>query len=292
MQTQGRHAMTNSSQNSTKCSTGGGALSCPPLKTHPSSFADVLQLLGAEGADLSAASQIPMVLRRVHAGESLAHEGTPADALFFVCAGTFKIFRTNEDGYEQVLAFAIRGEVLGFDALCMDSYPTAVSALEESSVYVVLKRDVFALSQLIPSFGVALQRAGSMTLTRSCELVELLAAVASEVKLARFLIQLSRRMAGCGQSPRRFHLRMGRREIASLLGVAHETVSRAFSALAAMGMVDVSDREVEILDLDGLKNFARSTRRHLHESSESRMPRPMVQRSDTGRRTMARALAA
>lgn len=292
MQTQGRHAMTNSSPNSTKSSTGGGALSCPPLKAHPTSFADVLQLLGAEGADLSAASQIPMVLRRVHGGESLAHEGTPADALFFVCAGTFKIFRTNEDGYEQVLAFAIRGEVLGFDALCMDSYPTAVSALEESSVYVVLKRDVFALSQLIPSFGVALQRAGSMTLTRSRELVELLAAVASEVKLARFLIQLSRRMAGCGQSPRRFHLRMGRREIASLLGVAHETVSRAFSALAAMGMVDVSDREVEILDLDGLKNFARSTRRHLNESSESRLPRPMVQRSDTGRRTMARALAA
>jgi len=284
--------MTIRPQNSTKGNTGGEALSGPPLKSHHTSFADVLQLLGAEGADLTAAAQIPMVLRRVHAGESLAHEGTPADALFFVCAGTFKIFRTNEDGYEQVLAFAIRGEVLGFDALCMDSYPTAVSALEESSVYVVLKRDVFALSQLIPSFGVALQRAGSMTLTRSRELVELLAAVASEVKLARFLIQLSRRMAGCGQSPRRFHLRMGRREIASLLGVAHETVSRSFSALAAMGMVDVSDREVEILDMDGLKNFARSTRRHLNESAESRMPRPMVQRSDTGRRTMARSLAA
>lgn len=263
-----------------------------PFKSHHTSLADLLRLLGVEGPDLGVAAQIPLVTRRVHAGECLAHEGTPADALFFVCAGTFKIFRTNEDGYEQVLAFAIRGEVLGFDALCMDRYPTAVSALEESSVYVVLKRDVFALSQLMPAFGMALQHAGSMTLTRSRELVELLAAVASEVKLARFLIQLSRRMAGCGQSPRRFYLRMGRREIASLLGVAHETVSRSFSALAALGMVEVSDREVEILDLEALKHFARSTRRHLEESAVSRVRRPVAKRRDTGRSAAAQPLAA
>lgn len=284
--------MSVSLQNGTGKPLGEAGVCRTPLKNHHTSFADLLQLLGVEGADLSAAAQMPMVLRRVHAGESLAHEGTPADALFFVCAGTFKIFRTNEDGYEQVLAFAIRGEVLGFDALCMDSYPTAVSALEESSVYVVLKRDVFALSQLMPSFGLSLQRAGSMTLARSRELVELLAAVASEVKLARFLIQLSRRMAGCGQSPRRFHLRMGRREIASLLGVAHETVSRSFSALAALGMVDVSDREVEILDMEGLKRFARSTRRHLDEPAVSRTRRPMAKRSASVRHAMGQPLAA
>lgn len=284
--------MSVSLQNATEKRLGENVLCRTPLKTNPTNFAALLQLLGVEGGDLSAAAQMPLVLRRVHAGESLVHEGTPADALFFVCAGTFKIFRTNEDGYEQVLAFAIRGEVLGFDALCMDSYPTAVSALEESSVYVVLKRDVFALSQLMPSFGLSLQRAGSMTLTRSRELVELLAAVASEVKLARFLIQLSRRMAGCGQSPRRFYLRMGRREIASLLGVAHETVSRSFSALAALGMVHVSDREIEILDMDGLKHFARNTRRHWDDTTSPRARRPMVKRADTRHYTTAQSLAA
>jgi CRP/FNR family transcriptional regulator len=112
------------------------------------------------------------------------------------------------------------------------------------------------------------------------------------VKLARFLIQLSRRMAGCGQSPRRFHLRMGRREIASLLGVAHETVSRSFSALAALGMVDVSDREVEILDMEGLMRFARSTRRHLDEPAVSRIRRPVVKRGASVHHAMAQSLAA
>ena len=104
-------------------------------------------------------------------------------------------------------------------------------------------------------------RAVSSALTRRGELADVMAAVAAEVRLARFLLQLSRRMAECGQSPRRFHLRMSRRDIASYLGVAHETVSRSFGALARWGWLRVDNREVEILDLPGLKQFALNTRR-------------------------------
>ena len=78
--------------------------------------------------------------------------------------------------------------------------------------------------------------------------------------------------------------------VSSLLGVAHETVSRSFSALAALGMVDVSDREVEILDMEGLKRFARSTRRHLDEPAVSRTRRPMAKRSASVRHAMGQPL--
>lgn len=226
-----------------------------------STMADLLQLTRTPVERPQAAERIPVVLRHLHAGECLVHEGAPVDALFFVRAGTFKIFRTDEDGYEQVLAFAIRGEVLGFDALCMASYPVAISALEASTVHVVPCSDIPSLSQALPAFGQMLQHCGSRTLAHSRELVDIMAAVASEVRLARFLIQHSRRMADCGLSPSRFLLRMGRREIASLLGVAHETVSRSFTTLAALGLIQVCDREVGIRDMDGLAAFARSTRR-------------------------------
>lgn len=240
-------------------------------------MADLLEACGVSLPQQGPADTMPVPLRSLRAGASLVHEGAPADALFFVRSGTFKVFRTDEDGYEQVLAFAIRGEVLGFDALCMESYPAAILALEDSSVFVIPRQDIEALSRTVPAFTFALQRAGSLTLTRSRELVDILAAVASEVRLARFLIQLSRRMASCGQSPRRFHLRMGRREMASLLGVAHETVSRCFSALSAMGLLHVDDREVEILDIAGLKAFSRSTRRQTDDTAPMRHPVPVRQ---------------
>lgn len=226
-----------------------------------STMTDLLRLTGTPVELPQAAERIPVALRHLRTGECLVHEGAPVDALFFVRAGTFKVFRTDEDGYEQVLAFAIRGEVLGFDALCMASHPVAISALEVSAVYGVPRSDIPQLSQAIPAFGQMLQHCGSRTLAHCRELVDIMAAVASEVRLARFLIQHSRRMADCGLSPNRFLLRMGRREIASLLGVAHETVSRSFTTLAALGLIQVCDREIGIRDTDGLTAFARSTRR-------------------------------
>lgn len=246
----------------------GGDFGGPSVST----MADLLEACGVSLPQQGPADTMAVALRSLRAGATLVHEGAPADSLFFVRSGTFKVFRTDEDGYEQVLAFAIRGEVLGFDALCMESHPAAILALEDSSVFVIPRQEIETLGRTLPAFTLALQRAGSLTLTRSRELVDVLAAVASEVRLARFLIQLSRRMASCGQSPRRFHLRMGRREMASLLGVAHETVSRGFSALSAMGLLRVDDREVEILDLAGLQAFSRSTRRQTDDATPPRHP--------------------
>jgi CRP/FNR family transcriptional regulator len=234
--------------------------------------ADLLQLMGGRASDAPSGATVPITLRRLHADEPLFHEGSKADAIYFVRAGTIKTFRTAEDGYEQVLGFAGRAEVLGFDAVCMEAHPTSAIALEESSVYVILTCDLFGLEQRIPALGRMLHLAVSRALSRRAEVAEVMAAVAAEVRLARFLVQTSDRMVACGQSPRRFHLRMSRRDIASHLGVAHETVSRSFGALAAWGIVNVDNREVEILDMARLKALSRSTRRQVDEPAPSPAP--------------------
>jgi CRP/FNR family transcriptional regulator len=56
------------------------------------------------------------------------------------------------------------------------------------------------------------------------------------------------------------YLRMTRRDIASHLGVAHETVSRSFTALADWGYIRVLNRDVEVLDPDGLRAYSLITR--------------------------------
>ena len=79
-------------------------------------------------------------------------------------------------------------------------------------------------------------------------LSDMMAAVAAEVRLARFLVHLSQRMSTSGQSARCLRLQMTRRDIGSYLGVAHETISRSFAALAEAGLIEVEQRKVEILD--------------------------------------------
>jgi CRP/FNR family transcriptional regulator len=231
------------------------------VQSQPATVQDILQLMGASDLDVTGAVQFPAPIRRLHAGEVLFHEGAPSDAIYFVRAGTFKISCTAEDGYEQVLGFAGRTEVLGFDAICMDAHPTAAVALEDSSVYTLSVKDIYVLGQRVPALDRVLHRATSQALAYRGQVTDVMAAVAAEVRLARFLVQWSQRMAACGQSPRRFHLRMSRRDIASHLGVAHETVSRSFGALVGWGYLKVANRDVEIVDPDGLRAFARSTRR-------------------------------
>jgi CRP/FNR family transcriptional regulator, anaerobic regulatory protein len=247
-----------------------------------SGLTELLRMMGANLSELRSIDGMPVTVRRLHAGDTLFHEGAPAEAIYFVRAGTFKILRTAEDGYEQVLGFAGRAEVLGFDAICTESHPTAAMALEDSSVFSVLLRDFYATGQRIPALDTLVHRAASSALAGRGELADVMAAVAAEVRLARFLLQLSRRMAACGQSPRRFHLRMSRRDIASYMGVAHETVSRSFSALVRWGLLQVENREVEVLDMHALRAFALNTRRHLDDSGSPAIVRAQSAATEPG----------
>ena len=223
-------------------------------------LSDLLSIMGASIDDRRLCDAYLIPLRRVRAGVVLLHEGTRAESVYVVRFGTFKTLRVAEDGYEQVLGFSGQADVIGFDALCSGSHPSSAVALEDAGVYALPLRELDGLRQRVPALDRALQSALSAQLAGAAGIAEVMAAVASEARLARFLLQRSMRMAALGQSTRRLRLPMSRRDIASHLGVAHETVSRSFGELVNWGFVAVDNREVEILDTDGLRGIARNTR--------------------------------
>lgn len=242
-----------------------------------SRLSELLRLMQVEEGITPMTDSQPVSLCQVRAGDTLFHEGGRAETVHFVRVGTFKIFTTAEDGYEQVVGFAERAEMLGFDALASECHPTAAVALEDAWVFNVRTPDLFTWCQAVPALNRALHHASSRQIARSSELADVMAAVVAEVRLARFLVHLAGHREALGHSPRRFVLRMTRRDLASYLGVAHETVSRAFSALAQWGCLRVCVREVEIVDFERLKSFGRCTRSLLAEpAAPNRSPRRAV----------------
>jgi CRP/FNR family transcriptional regulator len=238
-------------------------------------LSDLITLLGATPGAVSVGG-VPLALLHVREGAMLLLEGTPANSLYVVRSGSLKCLKTLEDGYEQVLALAQTGELLGAEALHGGRQPSTVVALEDCTVYAVPVRDLPALRKQDPQLDVALQQALSRQLVRAAETSAMTAAVASEVRLARFLIWLSGRMAEIGQSPNRLLLRMGRREIASLLCVAHETISRGFTTLAEEGYLRVDRRDVHLIDLERLHAFSRITRGVAPEAAAAPRRRPVA----------------
>lgn len=217
---------------------------------------DLLGLLGAHGDEPVRESTISVLFRCLPARATLFDQGEPAEVIHIVRSGTFKCFRTDADGGERVLGFARRGDVLGYGALSLGRYPSATATLEPSSVAVVPLADLFGWLQRLPALERALHHALSLQQARAEELSDVRALVPPEVRLARFLLHWSHRMTISGHSMHQLKLAMSRRDIARLLGVAHETVSRSFGSLAASGCVAVTGRTVDILDTAGLQGAA------------------------------------
>lgn len=245
---------------------------CPVIPAAaPAPLSELLHVLGV-GDRAPASETAPTIpVWRVRAGAVLLREGAPCEFVHVVRSGSFKSLRTSEDGYEHVLGFAGAGEVLGFEGLYRGRHPSSLVALEDSTAYGLSLRELDRLRQRSPALDQALQLALSRQLARSGEVAEMMAAVAAEVRLARFLVWWSGCMAERGQSPHRLYLRMSRRDIASLLGVAHETVSRSFSALAEWGYLHVENRAIEILDPEGLRRCSRNTRGLTEEAPRGKL---------------------
>lgn len=242
---------------------------------------------GADSLAHWTAPTAPPVPCRVRRQEVLVHEGAPARHLFIVQAGDFKVSRLAEDGYEQVLDFPGRNEMLCLDALAAHRCENTVTALEDALVYALPIADVTVLRRTDPDFDLRLQCALSEQWRRVGDVAWLMAAVGADRRTARFLVQMSRRMAARGYSPRRLRLRMSRRDIAAHLGLAHESISRAMTALDAAGLVSVRCRDVEITDLEALERFARSTRGHSADDAGEAGARGAVAWSDVQARARA-----
>jgi len=81
----------------------------------------------------------------------------------------------------------------------------------------------------------------------------ILARLPVDSRLASFLINLSERYQARGFSSTEFNLSMSRNDIANLLGMAVETVSRLFTQFQEQGLLLVERKHIEILDYPGLR---------------------------------------
>ena len=221
---------------------------------------DLLRWAGlAEHVD-EQTDRMPFATRRVRADAALVHEGTPFEYLYFVCAGSFKCVQVDSEGYEQVLGFALHSDMIGLDGMSRGRHASGAVALEDSTVASLPFSEMMSASRRLPSIERLIQRAVGAELLRRSDTQYLMSAASSEVRVARFLLHFARRQNALGYSDRRIRLRMTRRDIASHLGVAHETVSRALTALQQVGCIAVTYRDIELIDTRLLQDIQRITR--------------------------------
>lgn len=190
--------------------------------------------------------------RHVDRGDALFRIGDTFNALFAVRTGFFKTCVTSEDGRDQVTGFQMAGELLGLDGIGSDRHTCDALALEDSNVCVIPFAMLEDLSREFSDLQRHFHRIMSREIVRDHDVMLLLGSMRAEERLAAFLLNLTKRLHARGYSSSSLVLRMSREEIGSYLGLKLETVSRAFSKFQQIGLLDVKQRQIVVLDPEGL----------------------------------------
>lgn len=205
-------------------------------------------------SDMDCIDELARVKRRVTKGAALYRAGDAFDALYAVRSGAFKSIGLSRNGVEKVTALHLPGEVMGLDAINSKEHGYEAVALEDSEVCVIPFTRLTQLALEVPGLQGQLLRILSGDISRDQGLMLLCGAMDAEQRIAALLLSLSRRYQNLGYSETRFSLRMTREEIGSYLGLTLETVSRVFSRLQREGVVALHQREVELKEVDKLRD--------------------------------------
>lgn len=206
-----------------------------------------------DGEGLEEFEKLVQKLRPLQRGEHIFRAGDAFGAIISVRSGSFKSYVINQHGEEQVLGFHLPGEIVGLDAIHSSTHTANVVALDTSSVCALNFSSIAELSRLLPELQAELFRIMSRNIA---ELEANAADLTADQRIARFLLSLSARFERRGYSRQEFNLSMARRDIASHLRLATETVSRVLARFQESGLVSVNRKNIMINDFEGLEHAA------------------------------------
>ncbi len=207
--------------------------------------------------DIDGLDEIAYETRRtsVKPRESLYREGDPALSIIMIMTGTAKLSRLMPDGRQQVLGFRFAGDILGFTQ--DKTHSADADMLTDGQICRMTRPQLDAMLTRFPATQRRLIDMCSKELALTQDQLVTVGRRHAEQRVAAFLLSLSEAARCRKLSPKALDMPMTRAEIGDLLGLALETVSRAFSALRKRGLVqETGGHRIELPDLEALALLA------------------------------------
>lgn len=212
--------------------------------------------LALESDDIAQLDEIIQRSKPLQKNQHLYREGDDFQSVYAVRSGTLKAYKTTDDGREQVTGFYFPGEILGMDGISNNSHASSAKALETAAICEIPFASLEKLSALMPNLQRHFFQLMSHEITEDQQLITLLSKNSADERVAALMLSISGRNARRKLSATQFRLPMSRVDIGNYLGLTVETVSRVFSRMQKMDVLRVDNKEIEILDAQGLRSIA------------------------------------
>jgi CRP/FNR family nitrogen fixation transcriptional regulator len=190
---------------------------------------------------------------RYRSGAEIFGEGDPAEHIYQVVSGAVRTHKLLSDGRRQIGAFYLPGDIFGLENVATHRF--TAEAITSSTVRLASRKRLDDVAKCDPSVLRTILAETARNLVHVENHLLLLGRKDSLERVAAFLLEMHLLSTQADV----IHLPMTRRDIADYLGLALETVSRAFAALRRKNIlrIDVKrPKEAVVLDVKALADLA------------------------------------
>jgi CRP/FNR family transcriptional regulator len=199
---------------------------------------------------LSALVQIS-VLKRLSKGEHLFFEGEKALGFYFIVDGMMKLYKLSPKGKESVIHIFGPGEIFAEVVLAgSEAYPVNAQALTDATLAFFPKANLLNLLKRNPDFGLNLIGLLCVRLKSLLKTIENLTLKEAGERLIAYLWELTEE-----GKKEELTLSIPKSQLALLLGITPETLSRILQRLKEEDIIAVKGKRVKIKDMAKLRSL-------------------------------------
>ncbi|MFC1490114.1 Crp/Fnr family transcriptional regulator [Candidatus Latescibacterota bacterium] len=181
-------------------------------------------------------------------------ENEEGDTLFIILGGKVKVTTFSESGKEVIFSILSEGDFFG-DMSLMDGKPRSatVISIEESELRLIRRNDFIKLIEKHPRIALKLLEELTSRLRKADERIESLAIHDVTGRLAGILLELAEERGDKKDKSVLIKARPTHQELANMVGTTRETVTRVLKQLENKNYINMSGKDLLILDSEVFK---------------------------------------
>jgi CRP/FNR family transcriptional regulator len=186
-------------------------------------------------------------------GQIIFHEDTRPLGVFCINEGRLKVYKTGDDGKDQIIQIAKPGDLLGYRAMIGDDlYPVTAEALEDVQVCFIPKSEFTRLLDESADFSRMLLKEACHELGEMTEALTNLAQKSVRERLAVTLLSLKETYKNPKNPNEKAEINLTREDLANIVGTATETIIRLLHDFKEEKLIQTNGRKIIVLEPERL----------------------------------------
>ncbi|MEL7268057.1 MAG: Crp/Fnr family transcriptional regulator [Bacteroidota bacterium] len=194
------------------------------------------------------------ITKKIKKGEALFEEGDKLNGVFCVRNGISKLSKLSENGKDQIVKLATKGEVIGQRSVIAEECANlSATAVEDMEVCFIPKDSITSTLQNNPNFTLEVLRHMAHDLREADDVIVNMSQKTVKQRVAEAFLYLRNNF---GEDDEGFlALTLSREDISNVVGTATESAIRIISEFKKKGLIHTSGKRIGIKDEKKLKDL-------------------------------------